>query len=93
MKFTRVDPGAGAIRRYISPPVYADGTYVITRRHPRGEWQAWVLLNLHMHDRKASSGWHGISNSELYHFAPNAYPTLRAARAACERHREGVGAP
>ena len=93
MKFTRVDPSGGVIRKYISPPVYDDGTYVITRCHPRGEWQAWVLLNLHVHDGTASSGLHGIGNSESYHFAPNTYPTLRAARTACERHREGFGTP
>ena len=92
VKFTRVEPRGGEVRRYSSSPVYNDGTYVITRRHLHGEWQAWVLMNLH--DPTASSrGLHGVSNSNPYHVTRNAFPSLSAARAACEQHFAGTAKP
>ena len=73
-------------RRYATARSCVDGTYVITRRRPRGEWQAWVILTLYEGTKVVSAGWHGVRNSEPYRFAPNAYPTFRAARVACEQH-------
>ena len=92
MKFFRVKPLIGEIRRYASTHVLDEGTYAITRRRPRGEWQAWLLFGPRMLEQKGFCGWHGVRSAEPYRFAPNSYRTFRAARAACEEHQKATAA-
>ena len=92
MKFIRVKPLSSEIRRYASTRVLDEGTYAITRRRPRGEWQAWSFFSLRMLDQTGSFGWYGVPSAEPYRFAPNSYRTFRAARAACEEHQKAAAA-